>query len=163
MSPDEVPAEAPAPSPPPNPTVGIRVPVTEADRAACSAQDVLHRVGDKWSVLVLSLLSRRSYGFNELDRAVVGLSRRMLTRTLRGLVRDGLVSRTGPVAVAGRVEYALTGLGHSLLPLVIALGEWAVANQPAIVRARARDDARAGGELSAATTPRAGSTRHRLR
>ncbi|GIG90856.1 winged helix-turn-helix transcriptional regulator [Plantactinospora endophytica] len=119
----------------------IQVPVTEEDRAACSAQDVLHRVGDRWSLLVLSLLSRRSYGFNELDRAVVGLSRRMLTRTLHGLVRDGLVSRTGPVVVAGRVEYALTGLGRSLLPLVVALGEWAVANQPAIDRARARHDA----------------------
>ncbi|AVT34594.1 transcriptional regulator [Plantactinospora sp. BC1] len=162
MSPDEAPAGAPAPNPPPNPTVAIRVPVTEADRAACSAQDVLHRVGDRWSMLVLSLLSRRSYGFNELDRAVVGLSRRMLTRTLRGLVRDGLVSRTGPVVVAGRVEYALTGLGRSLLPLVIALGEWAVANQPAITRARARDDARADGEPSTGTTLRARGSQHRL-
>lgn len=117
------------------------MPVTCADRAACSASDVLHRVGDKWSVLVLSLLSQRGYGFNELDRAVHGLSRRMLTRTLRGLVRDGLVSRTPGPEVAARVEYALTGLGRSLLPLVVALGEWAVANQPVIGEARARHDA----------------------
>ncbi|MFY1688391.1 winged helix-turn-helix transcriptional regulator [Plantactinospora sp. WMMB782] len=136
---------------------GIRVPVTEADRTACPAQDVLHRVGEKWSVLVLSLLSQRSYGFNELDRAVVGLSRRMLTRTLHGLVRDGLVSRTAPVAVAGRVEYALTGLGRSLLPLVVALGEWAMANQPAIDRARARhDDDRAGPGTAGAAGSRRG-------
>ncbi|MBF9130757.1 helix-turn-helix transcriptional regulator [Plantactinospora sp. S1510] len=125
----------------PGTAVGIRVPVTCADRAACSASDVLHRVGDKWSVLVLSLLSQRGYGFNELDRAVHGLSRRMLTRTLRGLVRDGLVSRTPGPEVAARVEYALTGLGRSLLPLVVALGEWAVANQPVIGEARARHDA----------------------
>ena len=125
----------------PGTAVGIRVPVTCADRAACSASDVLHRVGDKWSVLVLSLLSQRGYGFNELDRAVHGLSRRMLTRTLRGLVRDGLVSRTPGPAVAARVEYALTGLGRSLLPLVVALGEWAVVNQPTIGEARARHDA----------------------
>jgi DNA-binding HxlR family transcriptional regulator len=132
MSPDDVAPDAA--------TVAIRVPVTPADRADCSAKDVLQRVGDKWSVLVLSLLSRHGHGFNELDRSVPGLSRRMLTRTLHGLVRDGLVSRTAQPGVAARVEYALTDLGRSLLPLVVALGEWAVANQPVIRAARARHD-----------------------
>ncbi|MBE1485500.1 winged helix-turn-helix transcriptional regulator [Plantactinospora soyae] len=124
----------------PGTAVGIRVPVTLADRAACSASEVLHRVGDKWSVLVLSLLSQRGYGFNELDRAVHGLSRRMLTRTLGALVRDGLVSRTPGSGTAARVEYALTALGRSLLPLVVALGEWAVANRSTISEARAQHD-----------------------
>ncbi|MEE6261362.1 winged helix-turn-helix transcriptional regulator [Plantactinospora sonchi] len=121
--------------------VAIRVPVTPADRAACSAKDVLQRVGDKWSLLVLALLSQRPYGFNELDRAVPGLSRRMLTRTLRNLVRDGLASRTARPGVAARVEYAPTDLARSLLPLVLALGEWAVAHQPVIEAARAQHDA----------------------
>lgn len=122
--------------------IAIPVPVTLADRASCSASELLARVGDKWSVLVLSLLSQRGYGFNELDRAVSGLSRRMLTRTLHGLVRDGLVSRTAQPRPAARVEYALTELGRSLLPLVVALGEWAETHQPDIGRARTRYDAR---------------------
>ena len=104
----------------------IAVPVTPEERDACQAVDVLRRVGDKWSMLVLYLLSQRSYGFNELDRAVHGLSRRILTRTLRQLEQDGLVSRTVHAGAAARVEYALTELGGSLLPLVQAVGQRAV-------------------------------------
>ncbi|GAA1839380.1 winged helix-turn-helix transcriptional regulator [Asanoa iriomotensis] len=111
----------------------LPLPVTPADRAACAATDVLRRVGEKWSVLVLALLSDRPRGFNELDRAVEGLSRRILTRTLRTLETDGLVSRR---ETAQRVEYALTDLGRSLLPLVIAIGEWAVQHAPELNAAR---------------------------
>ncbi|MFF0153817.1 winged helix-turn-helix transcriptional regulator [Micromonospora sp. NPDC005203] len=109
--------------------------MTLADRAACTATDVLRRVGEKWTVLILAVLHERPYGFNELDRTVHGLSRRILTRTLRTLEADGLISRQ---QMSDRVEYALTGLGHSLLPLVIALGEWAVDHASEIEQARAR-------------------------
>lgn len=113
----------------------LSIPVTPADRDACVATGVLRRVGEKWSVLVLALLGAGPYGFNELDRAIHGLSRRILTRTLRTLENDGLVSRR---ETPQRVEYALTDLGRSLLPLVIAIGEWAVEHASQIDDARAR-------------------------
>jgi len=112
----------------------LPLPVTLADRASCAATDILRRVGEKWSVLILALLADRPYGFNELDRTVHGLSRRILTRTLRTLESDGLISRR---PTPERVEYALTDLGRSLLPLVIAIGEWAVEHAPDIEAARA--------------------------
>jgi DNA-binding HxlR family transcriptional regulator len=101
----------------------------------------LRRIGDKWSPVVLSLLARRSYGFNELDRAIEGLSRRMLIRTLRFLERDGLVSRTVHPGVPPRVEYALTDLGRSLRASLKALGEWAVVHDADLQAARVRYDA----------------------
>ncbi|RKR86822.1 HxlR family transcriptional regulator [Micromonospora pisi] len=113
----------------------LRLPVTLADRAACTATDILRRVGEKWSVLILAVLDERPYGFNELDRTIHGLSRRILTRTLRTLESDGLISRE---QTPERVEYALTDLGRSLLPLVIAVGEWAVEHASDIEQARAR-------------------------
>ncbi|MFI9011671.1 winged helix-turn-helix transcriptional regulator [Actinosynnema sp. NPDC053489] len=119
----------------------VPVPVTAADRAACSAADLLSRVGDKWSVLVLALVAERPYGFNELDRAVHELSRRILTRTLRALERDGLVSREVRPGRAAGVEYAATALGRSLLELVVPLGLWAVRHQDVIAAARSSFDA----------------------
>jgi DNA-binding HxlR family transcriptional regulator len=118
----------------------ITVPVTATDRAACAATDILQRIGEKWSLLVLALLAERRYGFNELDRAVPDLSRRMLVRTLQSLIRDGLVRRGEPRSVAGRVEYDLTDLGRSLLPLVQAVGEWAERHDHDIRAARHRYD-----------------------
>ncbi|WP_420114893.1 winged helix-turn-helix transcriptional regulator [Pseudactinotalea sp.] len=119
----------------------IEVPVTAEGRAECGVSDVLARVGERWSLLILSLVADRAYGFNELDRAVEGLSRRILTRTLRMLERDGLVQRTIVGAVhhgaAERVEYAATPLGRSLLPLVVAVGQWARDHEADIQRARA--------------------------
>ncbi|WP_240742139.1 winged helix-turn-helix transcriptional regulator [Micromonospora zingiberis] len=102
---------------------------------------MLRRTGDKWSVLLMAVLAQRPYGFNELDRAVDGLSRRILTCTLRGLVRDGLVDRTPHPGPAARVDYALTDLGRSLLPLIIEVGRWAEAHEHDIRAARARYDA----------------------
>jgi DNA-binding HxlR family transcriptional regulator len=113
----------------------IQVPVTGADRDACDVGDVLTRVGEKWSVLILALLDERVYGFNELDRAVEGLSRRILTRTLRTLESDGLISRR---QADQRVEYQISDLGRSLLPLVLAVGRWAVEHAGEIAAARAR-------------------------
>jgi DNA-binding HxlR family transcriptional regulator len=102
--------------------------------------DVLARVGDKWSVLVVTRLGAGSMRFNELRRAIGGISQRMLTLTLRGLERDGLVTRTVFPTIPPRVDYALTSLGRDLLDPVSALGEWATRNQAKIARAREKFD-----------------------
>jgi len=105
--------------------------------ADCRAiSDVLARIGDKWSVLVVTRLGDGAMRFNELRRAIGGISQRMLTLTLRGLERDGLVTRTVFPTIPPRVDYELTPLGHDLLDPVSALGAWAIRNQPKIVRAR---------------------------
>jgi DNA-binding HxlR family transcriptional regulator len=102
--------------------------------------DVLARVGDKWSVLVVSKLGEGPLRFNELRRSIGGISQRMLTLTLRGLERDGLITRTVFPTIPPRVDYALTALGRDLLVPVSALGAWAVRNQPKIAEARERFD-----------------------
>jgi DNA-binding HxlR family transcriptional regulator len=86
---------------------------------------VLARIGEKWSVLIIIMLAARSHRFSELKRAIGGVSQRMLTLSLRGLERDGLVKRTVFPVVPPRVEYELTPLGRSLHMPVSALGEWA--------------------------------------
>ncbi|MER5265327.1 helix-turn-helix domain-containing protein [Actinosynnema sp. NPDC002837] len=129
----------------------VPAPVTVADRAACSVSGLLARVGDKWSLLLLALLAERPYGFNELDRAVHGLSRRILTRTLRNLERDGLVSRDVRPGKAAGVTYAATALGRSLLDLVVPLGRWALRHEDEIEAARSAYD-------NASSTRRAVST-----
>jgi DNA-binding HxlR family transcriptional regulator len=107
----------------------------------CKAiSDVLARVGDKWSVLVVTRLGERPLRFNELRRSIGGISQRMLTLTLRGLERDGLATRTVFATVPPRVDYALTALGRDLLAPVSALGEWATRNQAKIAHARERFD-----------------------
>jgi DNA-binding HxlR family transcriptional regulator len=111
--------------------------------ADCRAVNtVLARVGDKWSVLIVGLLGDGPKRFNEIKRLVGGISQRMLTLTLRGLERDGLVTRTVFPTVPPRVDYELTELGHSLWKPVEALGGWARANQAEIEAARRRFDAR---------------------
>ena len=104
---------------------------------------VLARVGDKWSMLIVMLLGDGPRRFNEIKRMVGGISQRMLTLTLRGLERDGLVSRTVFPTIPPRVDYALTELGRSLRTPVQALGSWARAHQPTIEAARQRFDHRA--------------------
>jgi DNA-binding HxlR family transcriptional regulator len=103
-------------------------PVPVAEHEACPVTELLRRVGDKWSVLVLVLLGRRTHRFNELHRGIAGISQRMLTRTLRGLESDGLVARTVHPSVPPSVDYRLTPLGLSLLTPLSALAEWAVAH-----------------------------------
>lgn len=103
---------------------------------------VLARVGDKWSVLVISLLGPGPRRFNEIKRMIGGISQRMLTLTLRGLERDGLVTRTVFPTIPPRVEYELTDLGKSLWQPVEALGEWARRHQPEIAAAQRRYDKR---------------------
>ncbi len=105
--------------------------------------EVLARVGDKWSVLIVMVLGDGPRRFNEIKRAVGGVSQRMLTLTLRGLERDGLVTRTMYPTIPPRVDYALTDLGRSLWTHVEALGMWAHQNQASIQGARTAFDARA--------------------
>jgi DNA-binding HxlR family transcriptional regulator len=114
-----------------------------------AVSDVLSRIGDKWTVLVVNLMGKGPKRFNEMKREVGGISQRMLTLTLRGLERDGLVTRSVYPTVPPRVEYALTDLGRSLLAPVRELGTWALSNHTRIEEARARFDARgesAGGK-----------------
>src|SRR5271163_138485 len=120
-----------------------------------AVSSVLARVGDKWSVLIVMLLGAGPRRFNELKRAVGGISQRMLTLTLRGLERDGLVTRTVFPTIPPRVDYELTPLGRDLLVPVSALGEWAIRNQAKIARARERFD----GLAKKAPSPTRANTR----
>ena len=101
---------------------------------------LLSRIGDKWSVLVVMQLGEKPRRFNELRRELGSISQKMLSATLRGLERDGFVSRTVTPTVPPRVDYALTDLGRELLCPVGALGEWAIANIARIEAARERFD-----------------------
>ena len=104
---------------------------------------VLARVGDKWSVLIISLLGDGPKRFSEIKRMVGGISQRMLTLTLRGLERDGLVTRTVFPTIPPRVDYELTDLGRSLWKPVEALGSWARDHRAEIEVAKRRFDERA--------------------
>lgn len=99
-------------------------------------------IGSKWSVLIIMLLSEKPYRFNELKRAIGGISQRMLTLTLRDLEHEGLVSRSVIEVMPPRVEYALTELGVTLKAPITALGLWAIQNQPALRAARREATAR---------------------
>src|SRR6476659_4124797 len=108
-----------------------------------AVSDVLSRVGDKWTILVVGELGNGPRRFNEVRRALGSISQRMLTLTLRGLERDGLVTRTVFPTIPPRVDYELTKLGRSLLTPVSGLGTWARQNQAAIQDSRRRFDATA--------------------
>src|SRR6267154_962001 len=110
-----------------------------------AVSEVLARVGDKWTVLVVSTLGDGPKRFNELRRALGSISQRMLTLTLRGLERDGLVTRTMFPTIPPRVDYELTNLGRSLLEPVSGIGLWARQNRAAIQQARMRFDTAADG------------------
>lgn len=104
-------------------------------------REVLDRVGDKWSLLVVGTLRAGRLRFTELQRHIPGISQRMLTLTLRQLERDGLVTRTVYAEVPPRVEYELTELGGTLIEHALALGAWAIENRARIEAARAAYDA----------------------
>jgi DNA-binding HxlR family transcriptional regulator len=125
---------------PENTRVPALPPSPDAHADCRGVASVLARVGDKWSVFVIMMLFDGPKRFNELKRLVGGISQRMLTLTLRGLERDGLVTRTVFPTIPPRVDYALTPLGRDLLQPVSALGAWAIRNQPKIARARERFD-----------------------
>ncbi len=117
------------------------MPAKRATSYACPIRDVLDRVGDAWSVLVIMELSKGPCRFNALQRVVDGISARMLSVTLRHLERDGLVSRRVLDSSPPQVEYALTTTGASLHRAMGELAAWAETNQPAIRDARAAYDA----------------------
>lgn len=106
----------------------------------CRARDVLDRVGDKWSVYVIGLLGEGTRRFSDLLRSIDGISQRMLTVTLRGLERDGLVTRTIHPVIPPRVDYALTPMGRTLLATIRSLIEWADQHTDEIEAARAHYD-----------------------
>src|ERR1700751_1861128 len=108
-----------------------------------AVSDGLARVGDKWSVLVVTRLGGAPLRLNEFRPSIGGISERMLTLTLRGLERDGLITRTVFPTIPPRVEYALTALGRDLLQPVSGLGDWALRNQAKIARAREQFDSAA--------------------
>jgi DNA-binding HxlR family transcriptional regulator len=115
-------------------------------REDCEVRQILDRIADKWSLLVISLLEERTLRFNELRREIDGISQRMLTVTLRQLERDGLVCRTVYPVVPPRVEYCLSPLGATLLGTIQALVVWTETHQPEIAQARAEFDARVAVE-----------------
>jgi DNA-binding HxlR family transcriptional regulator len=115
-----------------------------------AVSDVLSRIGDKWTVYVVGLLSNGPMRFNEIRRAVGSISQRMLTLTLRGLERDGLVTRTVYPTIPPRVDYELTELGRTLICILKPLGDWAVENRLTVETARAKFDAQATGGSHAA-------------
>ena len=118
------------------------VPLHHLDGDCRGVASVLSRIGDKWSVLVIMQLADGPRRFNELKRAIGGISQRMLTLTLRGLERDGHVTRTIFPTIPPRVDYELTELGQGLIEPMQVLGQWAKAHLPEIETARVRFDAK---------------------
>ncbi|MGW0664333.1 winged helix-turn-helix transcriptional regulator [Streptodolium elevatio] len=114
----------------------------DAYLAECPSRHVLDRIGDKWVSLLLVALADGPRRYAELGRAVAGVSQKMLTQTLRGLERDGLVSRTVTPSVPARVDYALTPVGRSLVDLIGVIKVWAEGNIASIEAARTEYDAR---------------------
>jgi DNA-binding HxlR family transcriptional regulator len=116
--------------------------VTGAEHSNCRrVTPVLNRVGDKWSMQVVMQLANGPKRFSELKRALDGVSQRMLTLTLRGLERDGLISRHVTPSIPPRVDYELTEIGSSLRDPVMALGAWALEHIDCIWAAQQRYDA----------------------
>jgi DNA-binding HxlR family transcriptional regulator len=109
----------------------------------CPVRNVLDRVGDKWSILIISMLGENgTMRFNQLNQVIGNISQKMLTVTLRTLEADGLVLRTMYPEIPPRVEYSLTPLGQSLLPAIESLRQWATENMPKVLASRQQYKAR---------------------
>jgi DNA-binding HxlR family transcriptional regulator len=119
-------------------------PVPRQAGACLKVSQVIGRIGDKWTVMVIILLRERGHRFNELKRGIDGISQRMLTLTLRNMERDGLVTRTVTPSIPPRVDYELTDIGASLAEPVKILGDWAFKNLKRIAAAQASYDAQTG-------------------
>jgi DNA-binding HxlR family transcriptional regulator len=129
-------------------------PGDERDTGDCRAiSELLARIGDKWTVLVVELLRDGPMRFNEMRRTIGGISQRMLTLTLRGLERDGLVTRTQFPTIPPRVDYELTPLGRTLRDPLGAIALWARAHRPAIEKARERFDGADAGRSRLKRSP----------
>jgi DNA-binding HxlR family transcriptional regulator len=144
----KVPASKRPASRPPAARLPVLPPNGHLESDCRGVASILARVGDKWSVFVIMLLGDGPRRFNELRRMVGGISQRMLTLTLRGLERDGLVTRTVFPTIPPRVDYELTDLGRGLCKPVEALGQWAIDHQREIEAARARFDRQSGSDRS---------------
>ncbi|HEY6738733.1 MAG TPA: winged helix-turn-helix transcriptional regulator [Actinopolymorphaceae bacterium] len=118
----------------------------EENPLGCLAREILDRIGDKWSLMVIAQIGDRTRRFTELRREIPPISQRMLTVTLRALERDGLVRRTVHPVVPPRVDYALTQLGRTLLDLSLSLVQWAMSHADEIARAREAYEARQEAE-----------------
>jgi DNA-binding HxlR family transcriptional regulator len=103
-------------------------------------REVLDRIGDKWTVLIISTLGGGPLRYSELQASIPGISQRMLTQTLKNLERDGLITRTAYAEVPPRVEYELTDLGRSLMNAVMAMAGWAAAHHSEIAGNRAASE-----------------------
>jgi DNA-binding HxlR family transcriptional regulator len=108
--------------------------------ADCPTRGTLDRIGGKWSVLVINLLRHRTMRFAELQRAIEGISQKMLTQTLRGLERDGLVERTVYPEVPPRVEYRLTSMGRTLIGPISSVVRWTERHMEEVELAQSRYD-----------------------
>lgn len=126
--------------------------VADHPDSCLAVREVLDRVGDKWSVLIVGHLANGPRRFSDLRRAVEGISQRMLTLTLKALERDGLVTRTVYPSVPPKVEYQLTDLGRTLLGPIQALAEWAYGNRSTIQAARGKFDANGVGTKNHVST-----------
>jgi DNA-binding HxlR family transcriptional regulator len=115
----------------------MRVANHEVSAEVCrQVGDILGRLGDKWTVLIMVLLSEGSKRFSELDRLIGTVSQKMLAQTLRGLERDGYITRRLTAGVPPRVDYELTDLGREVLPMLMGLAQWALAQRPRVLANR---------------------------
>jgi DNA-binding HxlR family transcriptional regulator len=146
MSPRHIAEKRPAPAPEkhdeaePGAPEGATVAHHSSPTECPAVREVLNRVGDKWSVQLVALLRNGPKRFTDLRRAIEGISQRMLTLTLRGLERDGLVTRTVFPTIPPRVDYELTPLGRTLLTPILELAAWAESHRFEIQDARQRYD-----------------------
>lgn len=114
----------------------------------CPTRIVLDRIADKWTVLIVGSLQDKTKRFGELRREIGGVSQKMLTQTLRGLERDGIVARKVYASVPPKVEYSLTGLGQTLVPILEAIGQWSEGNIEDVLKARIDYDGRSQPEAA---------------
>ena len=114
----------------------------------CPTRVVLDRIADKWTVLIVGALDDKTKRFGELRREIGGVSQKMLTQTLRGLERDGLVNRVVYASVPPKVEYSLTELGRTLVRILEAIREWSEENIEDVLKARDAYDNREAPESS---------------
>jgi DNA-binding HxlR family transcriptional regulator len=112
----------------------------DAFLANCPARQLLDRISDKWVTLIITALADGPQRYSDLSRRIAGVSQKMLTQTLRSLERDGLLSRSVTPSVPVRVDYELTPLGQSLLPLIASIKGWAESHMPEVAAARSQYD-----------------------
>jgi DNA-binding HxlR family transcriptional regulator len=112
----------------------------DAFLAACPARQLLDRISDKWVTLIITALADGPQRYSDLSRRIAGVSQKMLTQTLRSLERDGLITRSVTPSVPVRVDYELTALGQTLLPLIASIKGWAESRMPQVAAARSEYD-----------------------